>query len=65
MDALLARHRPGKTPIRVDLIKAGAAGMLDLNGSHSVRVDAELVGVLKAVPGVKAVKLALGRPWGA
>ncbi|CAG4974819.1 DNA polymerase III subunit alpha [Novilysobacter luteus] len=64
VDALLAKHRPGKTPIRVDLIKAGAAGMLDLNGSSSVRVDAELVGTLKAVPGVKAVKLALGRPWG-
>ena len=64
VDQLLAKHRPGSTPIRVDLIKAGAAGMLDLNGSHSVRVDAELVGMLKAVPGVKAVKLALGRPWG-
>ncbi|MGH8085007.1 MAG: DNA polymerase III subunit alpha [Lysobacter sp.] len=64
VDGLLAKHRPGKTPIRVDLIKDGAAGMLDLNGNHSVRVDAELVGTLKAVPGVKAVKLALGRPWG-
>ncbi|SJZ72603.1 DNA polymerase III subunit alpha [Novilysobacter spongiicola] len=64
VDSLLAKHRPGKTPIRVDLIRPGAAGMLDLNGSHSVRVDAELVGTLKAVPGVKAVKLALGRPWG-
>ena len=64
VDALLAKHRPGSTPIRVDLIKAGAAVMLDLNGSNSVRVDVELVGMLKAMPGVKAVKLALGRPWG-
>ncbi|MGY1425217.1 DNA polymerase III subunit alpha [Lysobacter sp. A289] len=64
VDELLAKHRPGSTPLRVDLIRSGAAGMLDLNGSHSVRVDAELVGALKAVPGVKAVKLALGRPWG-
>ncbi|MEO6170843.1 MAG: OB-fold nucleic acid binding domain-containing protein, partial [Lysobacter sp.] len=64
VDQLLAKHRPGKTPIRVDLVKSGAAGMLDLAVSHSVRVDAELAGALRAVPGVKAVKLTLGRPWG-
>ncbi|AWV06817.1 DNA polymerase III subunit alpha [Marilutibacter maris] len=63
VDALLERHRPGKTPIRLDLLRPGAAGMLDLNGSHSVRVDADLVTTLRAVPGVKAVKLALARPW--
>ncbi len=63
VDGLLAKHRPGLTPLRLDLLRLGAAGMIDLNGSHSVRVDAELVGTLRAVPGVKAVKLALGRPW--
>ncbi|MCF7222675.1 DNA polymerase III subunit alpha [Marilutibacter chinensis] len=64
VDELLERHRPGKTPIRLDLLRPGAAGMLDLNGSHAVRVDADLVGTLRALPGVKAVKLALARPWG-
>ncbi|MBZ4040442.1 DNA polymerase III subunit alpha [Novilysobacter selenitireducens] len=63
VDALLSKHRPGGTPIRLDLLRNGAAGMLDLNGTSSVRVDAELMGTLRAVPGVKAVKLALGRPW--
>ncbi len=64
VDSLLAGHRPGRTPIRLDLLRPGAAGMLDLNGNHAIRVDAELVGALRSVPGVKAVKLALARPWG-
>ena len=64
VDALLSKHRPGGTPIRLDLLRNGAAGMLDLNGTSSVRVDAELMGTLRAVPGVKAVKLALARPGG-
>ncbi|RPE76960.1 DNA polymerase III subunit alpha [Vulcaniibacterium tengchongense] len=64
IDALLAEHRPGPTPIRLDLLlRHGAAGMLDLNGSASVRVDAVLASRLRAQPGVKAVKLALARPW--
>ena len=63
VDALLARNRPGPTPLRLDLLRDGAAGMLDLNGSHGVRIDADLVGALKAQPGVRAVKLALGKPW--
>ncbi|KGM52374.1 DNA polymerase III subunit alpha [Lysobacter concretionis Ko07 = DSM 16239] len=63
VDALLARHRPGATPLRLDLLIEAAAGMVDLNGSHGVRVDAELAGALRAVPGVRTVKLALGRPW--
>jgi DNA polymerase-3 subunit alpha len=63
IDALLTRHRPGTTPLRLDLLIEGAAGMLDLNGSQGVRVDAELAGALRAVPGVRTVKLALGRPW--
>lgn len=63
IDALLAKQRPGPTPIRLDLLRQGAAGMLDLNGPQSVRVDAELVGVLRAQPGVKAVRLTLGKPW--
>ena len=63
VDSLLARHRPGPTPIRLDLLRDGAAGMLDLNGAQSIRVDADLMGTLRAQPGVRAVKLALGKPW--
>ncbi|WP_223619336.1 DNA polymerase III subunit alpha [Lysobacter sp. ESA13C] len=63
VDALLAKQRPGPTPIRLDLLRDGAAGMLDLNGTQSVRVDADLVGTLRAQPGVKAVKLTLSKPW--
>jgi len=63
VDALLARQRPGPTPIRLDLLRQGAAGMLDLNGPQSVRVDADLVGLLRSQPGVKAVRLTLGKPW--
>ncbi|GHA75516.1 DNA polymerase III subunit alpha [Cognatilysobacter bugurensis] len=63
VEALLARHRPGPTPLRLDLLLDGAAGMLDLDGENCVRVDAELVGALRAVPGVRTVKLALAKPW--
>jgi len=67
VDALLQRHRPGGTPLRLDLVlpsgQRATAGMLDLNGAMSVRVDAELLDSLRATPGVRAVKLALGRPW--
>ena len=64
VDTLLAKHRPGGTPLRLDLLRPGAAGMLDLNGSHAVRVDAELPGALRAVPGVRAVKVTVDKPWG-
>jgi DNA polymerase-3 subunit alpha len=67
VDALLARHRPGGTPLRLDLLmesgKTRTAGMLDLNGSKAVRVDTELLDALRAQPGVRAVKLSLARPW--
>jgi DNA polymerase-3 subunit alpha len=64
LEALLARHRPGATPLRVDLLlPQGAAGTLDLNGGQSVRVEADLPGALRALPGVRTVKVALSRPW--
>jgi DNA polymerase-3 subunit alpha len=64
LEALLARHRPGPTPLRMDLLlPQGAAGTLDLNGSQSVRVEADLPGTLRALPGVRTVKVALSRPW--
>ena len=65
IEQLLSRHRPGSTPVRYDLLLPdGAAGTLDVNGSFGVRVDADLVGTLRAQPGVRTVKVAMGqRPW--
>ena len=63
VDALLAKQRPGQTPLRLDLLRDGVAGTLDLNGSQSVRVDANLPGTLRAQPGVRTVKLTLSKPW--
>ncbi|RZA29551.1 MAG: DNA polymerase III subunit alpha, partial [Lysobacteraceae bacterium] len=67
VDALLARNRPGATPLRLDvLLKSGdrgVAGVLDLNGPKSVRVDTDLLDALRAHPGVRTVKVAISRPW--
>jgi DNA polymerase-3 subunit alpha len=65
IEALLAERRPGSTSLRLDLLlPGGVAGMLEINGSQSVRVDADLVGTLRDLPGVRTVKMAMGqRPW--
>jgi DNA polymerase-3 subunit alpha len=67
VDALLSRHRPGGTPLRLDLLMAAGtsaiAGMLDLNGQKAVRVDMELLDALRALPGVRTAKPAFHRPW--
>ncbi|RBD05749.1 DNA polymerase III subunit alpha, partial [Xanthomonas oryzae pv. oryzae] len=67
IDALLAKHRPGKTPLRLDLLlraqSGGVAGMLDLNGSHSVRIDQQLMDSLRADPAVRTLKIKYSPPW--
>ncbi|MGY1457434.1 DNA polymerase III subunit alpha [Luteimonas sp. A534] len=65
VQALLSTNRPGATPLRLDLLlPSGAAGSLDLDGSHSVRVDPDLLGQLRVEPGVRTVHVAMGaRPW--
>ncbi len=67
VDALMAKHRPGGTPLRLDLLVEGGsapiAGMLDLNGQKAVRVDTELLDALRALPGVRTAKPAFHRPW--
>jgi len=67
VDALLATHRPGQTPLRLDLLlPAGSAGSLDLDGGHAVRVDPDLVDRLRGEDGVRVVHVAMGsRPWAA
>ena len=67
IDALLAKRRPGGTPLRLDLLlksgDRGVAGVLDLNGPKSVRVDTGLLDALRAQPGVRTVKVAISKPW--
>ena len=67
VDAVLARHRPGPTPLRLHLQVGrngqGAIGVLDLNGGNSVRIAPPLLDALRAQPGVRAVKVAISRPW--
>ena len=64
VESLFAQHRPGRTPLRYELLLPnGAAGKLDVNGSHGVRVDADLPSTLRALPGVAQVRLSLSRPW--
>ena len=64
VERLLAGHRPGRTPIRLDLLARGTAGSLDLNDSQAVRVGSELVERLRHQPGVQAVRVRFSRPWG-
>jgi DNA polymerase III subunit alpha len=64
IESMLAQHRPGHTPLRFDLLlPQGTAGTLDLNGTHSVRLEADLPGALRALPGVRTVKVAMSKPW--
>ena len=64
LETLLQPQRPGQTPLRCEvLLASGACGVIDLNGESSVRVDPDLLGQLRADPGVRAVRVALDRPW--
>ncbi|HXH00691.1 MAG TPA: DNA polymerase III subunit alpha, partial [Xanthomonadaceae bacterium] len=63
VEALLARHRPGPTPLHIELLQAGACGSLLLNGAHGVRVDADLIASLRAQAGVRAAAVSLSRNW--
>jgi len=53
----------GPTPLLVEAITATALGRLAINGGSGVRVDATLPGLLRSLPGVRAVRLALAKPW--
>jgi DNA polymerase-3 subunit alpha len=55
--------RPGGTPLRLDLVSNASRGVIDLNGQNSVRAEAELINLLRALPGVSQVSLSLHRPW--
>jgi DNA polymerase-3 subunit alpha len=64
VERVLQAYRPGGTPLRLDLSTRTASGRLDLGGDAGVRADPELLGALRAVPGVESVSLSLNRPWG-
>ncbi|WP_202845279.1 DNA polymerase III subunit alpha [Luteimonas saliphila] len=64
VESLFSQHRPGRTPLRYELLLSnGAVGKLDVNGGQGVRVAADLPSSLRALPGVRRVKLSLQRPW--
>ena len=44
-------------------ITGTAIGRLNINGGKGVRVDAALPGLLRSLPGVRTVKVAMGKPW--
>jgi DNA polymerase-3 subunit alpha len=54
----------GSTPVLVEAITDTAIGRLSLNGGKGLRVDAALPGLLRSLPGVRAVKVAMSKPWG-
>jgi DNA polymerase-3 subunit alpha len=58
------RGHEGATPLLVEAITGQARGRLSINGGRGVRADAALPGLLRALPGVRAVRLHLARPWG-
>ncbi|HVF35692.1 MAG TPA: DNA polymerase III subunit alpha, partial [Candidatus Saccharimonadia bacterium] len=61
LSAQLAPHRGGNTPIRLSYVNAGAASELDLGDAWKVRASPTLIENLRAVPGVLAADLTLGR----
>ena len=67
VNALLDRHRPGRTPLRLDLLlddaEGGIAGMLDVAGESAVRIDSRLIEALRADPAVRALKVRYSPPW--
>ena len=56
-------YLPGATPMLLEAITSTAVGRLSINGGQGVRADAGLPGVLRSIPGVRTVRLALAKPW--
>ncbi|MBR7512878.1 hypothetical protein KC219_22230, partial [Mycobacterium tuberculosis] len=67
VNGLLDRHRPGRTPLRLDLLlgteQGPVAGMLDVAGETAVRVDSQLLHALRADPAVRTLKVRYSPPW--
>ncbi|HHW4674305.1 MAG TPA: DNA polymerase III subunit alpha, partial [Xylella fastidiosa subsp. pauca] len=67
IDAILARYRPGNTPLRLDLLlnstHGPVAGTLDLSGAQSVRIEQSLLDKLQKDPAVSTLKVKYTPPW--
>ncbi|KXB17590.1 DNA polymerase III subunit alpha [Xylella fastidiosa] len=67
VDAILARYRPGNTPLRLDLLlnstHGPVAGTLDLSGGQSVRIEQSLLDKLQKDPAVSTLKVKYTPPW--
>ncbi len=67
IEGILAAHRPGRTPVRLDVLLGSpqgcVAGMLDLGGGNGVRVTPQLLEELRADPAVRMLKAKHGAPW--
>ncbi|WP_159016188.1 DNA polymerase III subunit alpha [Cognatiluteimonas profundi] len=61
--AKVLKSHGGGTPLLLEAITGKAVGRLNINGGQGVRVDAALPGLLRSLPGVRGVKLALSKPW--
>ncbi|BCT93096.1 DNA-directed DNA polymerase [Lysobacter helvus] len=59
----LLPYSPGATPMLLEAITSTAVGRLNINGGQGIRADAALPGVLRALPAVRTVRLALAKPW--
>jgi DNA polymerase-3 subunit alpha len=59
----LLQGHAGATPLLVEAITGGAIGRLSINGGRGVRSDAALPSLVRGLPGVRAVRLHLNRPW--
>jgi DNA polymerase-3 subunit alpha len=53
----------GSTPLLLEAITSAAVGQLSINGGQGVRIDAALPGLLRSLPGVRAVKVSINKPW--
>ncbi len=61
LTAQLAPHRGGNTPVRLAYANRDAASELDLGDAWRVRASPRLIEALRALPGITAADLMLGR----
>jgi DNA polymerase-3 subunit alpha len=61
--AKVLKNHVGSTPLLLEAITGAAIGRLNINGGRGVRVDAALPGLLRSLPGIRAVRLNLVKPW--
>ncbi len=61
--ARVLQGHTGSTPLLLEAITGTAVGRLNINGGQGVRMDAALPGLLRSLPGVRTVRVAIGKPW--